>query len=236
MEQEKFNYILCHTVSGDGYSDPTFKLFDSPFRAEKELKSEIKSLEGDGYLLNELIIDKDYSLQTEKEDTNYHRLQIIKEIKADFYLVVFKEPNEVKTWPGNTETNVFNAMADAITRTNWSKTEEKWDGKALIYGAHTDDQDFVHYEIIGPPSELFYIQNRDAGFLGNAPIFWAKNSSGYTSNLNNCHQFTEEEAKKICLGNPNKNKAWPVKYIDCNEGIQRVVDSQYLDYENTVKF
>ena len=38
-----------------------------------------------------------------------------------------------------------------------------------------------------------------------------------------------EEAKKICNGNPEKNKAWPVDYIDNNKGVQRVTDSQHLD-------
>lgn len=82
----------------------------------------------------------------------------------------------------------------------------------------------------------YYIQNADAGYLGNAIIFWAKNRNGYTANLNNCEKFTEQEAKKICLGNPEKNKAWPVDYIENNEGIQKVVDSQYLDWDNVTKF
>ena len=75
----------------------------------------------------------------------------------------------------------------------------------------------------------YYIQNKEAGYLGNAIIFWAKDSNGYTANLNNSEIFSEEEAKKICLHNPVKNKAWSVEYIDNNYGIQRIIDSQYLD-------
>ncbi len=82
----------------------------------------------------------------------------------------------------------------------------------------------------------YYIQNKDAGYLGNAIIFWAKDSCGYTANLNNAEQFSEEDAKNICLGNPDKNKAWAVDYIDNNDGIQRIVDSQYLDSDNIKKF
>jgi hypothetical protein len=82
----------------------------------------------------------------------------------------------------------------------------------------------------------YYIQNKDAGYLGNAIIFWAKNSRGYTADLNKAEQFTEERAKEICTGNPNKNKAWSVDYIDNNKGIQRIIDSQYLDYENIKSF
>lgn len=77
--------------------------------------------------------------------------------------------------------------------------------------------------------ELYYIQNTSAGYLGNSPMWWGVNRRGYTANLNAAHKFTKEEAQQICLGNPEKNKAWPVDYIDGNEGIQRIVDSQYMD-------
>lgn len=83
---------------------------------------------------------------------------------------------------------------------------------------------------------MYYIQNTDAGYLGNAIIFWGLNSRGYTANLDKAQKFTEEEAKKICNGNPEKNKAWAVDYIDNNEGIQRIVDSQYLEYDNIKEF
>lgn len=83
---------------------------------------------------------------------------------------------------------------------------------------------------------MYYIQNLDAGYLGNALIFWALDRRGYTADLNKSHKFTEEEAKKICLANPNKNKAWPVEYIDSNPGIQRVTDCQHVDSKNIKKF
>lgn len=82
----------------------------------------------------------------------------------------------------------------------------------------------------------YYIQNREAGYLGNAIIFWAKDSRGYTANLDNCQKFTEAEAKEICNGNPEKNKAWPVDYIDNNQGIQRIVDSLYCEHQKIVKW
>lgn len=82
----------------------------------------------------------------------------------------------------------------------------------------------------------YYIQNTKAGYLGNAILFWAKGRNGYTADLNQSEQFEEEEAKKICIGNPDKNKAWPVDYIDSNEGIQRVVDHQYLRSSNIKNF
>lgn len=82
----------------------------------------------------------------------------------------------------------------------------------------------------------YYIQNKNAGYLGNAILFWAKDNCGYTADLNNSRIFTEEEAKQLCNDNPYKNKAWAVEYIDNNRGIQRIVDSQYLDSKNIVDF
>lgn len=77
----------------------------------------------------------------------------------------------------------------------------------------------------------YYIQNTNAGYLGNAMVFWAKGRNGYTANLDNAEQFSEEEAKRICNGNPIKNKAYAVDYIDSNKGIQRIVDVQYVDFD-----
>lgn len=42
----------------------------------------------------------------------------------------------------------------------------------------------------------FYIQNTERGYLGNAMIFWGKNGNGYTSDLNNCGKYSEEDAHK----------------------------------------
>lgn len=82
----------------------------------------------------------------------------------------------------------------------------------------------------------YYIQNTERQYIGNSIVFWAKGSNGYTAKLNNAEKFTYEEAKKICQGNPNKNKAWLVDYIDNNQGTALVTDSQYLDNANIIEF
>jgi len=85
--------------------------------------------------------------------------------------------------------------------------------------------------------ELYYIQNTHAGFLGNAIIFWAMNSRGYTCDLKSSHKFTADEAKKICLGNPEKNKAWPVEYLDnLIESQKLIIDCQYLEHDEVKKW
>lgn len=84
---------------------------------------------------------------------------------------------------------------------------------------------------------MYYIQNKKAGYSGNNIYFWALESRGYTIDLNRAQKYTEEEAKKICLGNPEKNVAWPVDYIDNNkEAIQRVADSQFLEQDQIKQF
>lgn len=82
--------------------------------------------------------------------------------------------------------------------------------------------------------EKYYIQNTDAKFLGNAPIFWAQDSRGYTAYLERAHRYTYDEAKKICEDNPSKNKAWKCHYID-NKSL-KVVDIQHLETENIIDF
>jgi hypothetical protein len=82
----------------------------------------------------------------------------------------------------------------------------------------------------------YYIQNTNAGYLGNSIFFWALNSNGYTAKLENAQKYRYEEAKKICEGNPHKNKAWEVEYIENNKGTARVTDSQYLEKDKIVVF
>lgn len=82
----------------------------------------------------------------------------------------------------------------------------------------------------------YYIENRDSGFLGNSIMFWAKGRNGYTAKLEKAEKFSFDEAKKICKGNPTKNKAWEVDYIVNNEGTATLTDSQYLDRNKIVQF
>lgn len=86
------------------------------------------------------------------------------------------------------------------------------------------------------PEPKYYIQNWKAGYLGNAIVFWKKGCNGYTEDLDNAEIFSEEDARRICLGDPIKNKAWPVRYIDTSKGIKRIIDSQYIFSEHIKNF
>lgn len=82
--------------------------------------------------------------------------------------------------------------------------------------------------------DMFYIQNVDAGYVGNAIMFWKKGNAGYTANIDDSQMFTEAEARTICINNTAKNKAWSVDYI--NHNTHRIVDHQYVSPEQTHKF
>lgn len=62
--------------------------------------------------------------------------------------------------------------------------------------------------------EMYYIQN---GFSGNAIVWWAKDSKGYTSNLNEAGKFTKEFAFNQVACGRSGEYAWPCSYVD---GVQ----------------
>lgn len=76
--------------------------------------------------------------------------------------------------------------------------------------------------------ELYYLQNVGAGYIGNSPIFWAKDGHGYTQWLDDAEKMTAEEAKKIIASTrgSHKWKRWPVSKIDAIS--QRTVDIQKM--------
>ena len=71
--------------------------------------------------------------------------------------------------------------------------------------------------------ELYYIQN---GYLGNAILWWRKNSCGYTVNIKNAGKYTRDKTIAIINNRPNKDSAWLCSYIDNN------VKAQVLTVEN----
>ena len=74
-----------------------------------------------------------------------------------------------------------------------------------------------------PKKELYYIQY---GYLGNAILWWRKNSCGYTVNIKNAGKYTRDKTIAIINNRPNKDSAWLCSYIDNN------VKAQVLTVEN----
>lgn len=76
--------------------------------------------------------------------------------------------------------------------------------------------------------EKFYIQNT-SNYIGNCMMWWALESRGYTSNIENAHKYTKEEAVAICRGS-ERARMWPCDYID--KHTTKVVDMQHPDPEH----
>lgn len=73
---------------------------------------------------------------------------------------------------------------------------------------------------------MYYIRNE--GYIGNALIWWAKDSKGYTSDINKAGKYTEEQARNICKR--PEDTAYECDYIDnLTEAHKLIVDSQYVD-------
>lgn len=73
--------------------------------------------------------------------------------------------------------------------------------------------------------KLYYIQN---GWIGNAISWWAKDSKGYTTEIDKAGKYTKEEAKSI-IQRP-EDKAWECSHVDnCLAARKTVIDGQYLN-------
>ena len=73
---------------------------------------------------------------------------------------------------------------------------------------------------------MYYIQN--AGYLGNAMIWWCAKSKGYTEDIRKAGKYTKEQAMSICKR--PEDTAWYCEYIDKLLKAQKmIIDSQYPD-------
>jgi len=53
-------------------------------------------------------------------------------------------------------------------------------------------------------NDKYLIRDMHAGFLGNSPIFWKQNNSGYTQWIDEARLFTSIEADELIEGNPSR--------------------------------
>ena len=72
--------------------------------------------------------------------------------------------------------------------------------------------------------ELYYIQDARQ-YIGNAVLWWGKNSGGYTTDITKAEKYTKDQAKQICRR--KTDKAWLCSHVD--KHITQCVDMQYLD-------
>ena len=79
-------------------------------------------------------------------------------------------------------------------------------------------------DVIDGGPELYYIQETRS-FVGNSPMWWGANGSGYTTRLDEAGRYTLEDAKKLHK-NRDTDLPWPCSEID---GLARpVVDMQHM--------
>lgn len=80
-------------------------------------------------------------------------------------------------------------------------------------------------------NKLYYIQD-SRSFIGNSPVWWGYNGSGYTSNLLKAGTYTEEESiaqhKDRITDIP-----WPKDYIDKHVHVE--VDCQHINLKTALK-
>ncbi len=65
----------------------------------------------------------------------------------------------------------------------------------------------------------YLMQNESAGYLGNSPLFWPKNNSGYTDKIDDAKVFTYAEANALVQSTKGSHRwrRWNVR--DIGEGV-----------------
>ena len=70
----------------------------------------------------------------------------------------------------------------------------------------------------------YYLQNKDARYLGNAPVWWAKGGRGYTAYILGAERFRYEAAEKYVRQDPDKFAMY--KCADIDARLHLVFDCQ----------
>jgi hypothetical protein len=64
-------------------------------------------------------------------------------------------------------------------------------------------------------TEEYYIQNKDAGYLGNSPTWYGKRGCGYTAYILGAERFSKEDAEKMVKDDPIKWEMFRCSDVDC---------------------
>lgn len=72
-------------------------------------------------------------------------------------------------------------------------------------------------------SQLYYIQDKSRGYVGNSMVWWKYNNCGYVCDIKQAKVWSKEEAEERCQ-QASDLKMWAKEYID--ERIQHHVDMQ----------
>ena len=79
-----------------------------------------------------------------------------------------------------------------------------------------------------PADKMYYVQDR-RNYVGNAVLWWGKNSDGYVTDLANAHKYTHEEIIKF---NPRETDIiWESSHVE--KAVRQYVDMQGLNKTNS---
>jgi hypothetical protein len=106
----------------------------------------------------------------------------------------------------------------------WTIEALKWFIQKLDAGEFTKNLNFQWCQ----QDDRYLLQNCTAGFVGNSPLFWHKDDSGYTPWIADAKRWTKLEAEqqiRACQGS-HTFKMWPAAQIESN--AKATVDMQDL--------
>ena len=126
---------------------------------------------------------------------------------------------------GNSVAEVKDAIITAL-----DDIEGDFDSETLCQ-ALNECKSYAHTTDYPPTRKLYYIQD-SRQYVGNALLWWAKNSAGYTTDLDKAGAYTRKEALKIAQ-NRSTDILWPVDYI--NKIASKTVDMQVIDRSKSRK-
>lgn len=101
---------------------------------------------------------------------------------------------------------------------------------AILDGEYTLMHKGVSYNLLKQNQEFYYLHNGQ--YVGNAMLWWRQNGAGYTTNIDEAHKFTREEAYNYHRARKT-DVPWNADHVDAK--ALKVADRQYLDTKNILR-
>lgn len=156
-----------------------------------------------------------------------YRVDEIPPVLADTPNKAKREAKEPFNWDLNDERPKY---TDLRVRRAPNADRVLYDGKeiprwqAVSDVAEKERQDRRRASIEAYPDDTkFFVQN---GFSGDMLILWGKDSNGYTTNVDNAHQFTKQEVLNSFVNTRIQDILWPVDKVLSK--TVRVANSEHL--------
>lgn len=88
--------------------------------------------------------------------------------------------------------------------------------------------------VVKEKPEYYLLQKRNAGYLGNSPVFYHKGGSGYTQWIDEAKHWTKEEAEKIIRSTQGTHDWVLWKLDEVKSAARYTVDTQNFVIENNI--